>query len=312
MLKQVLLASCVLGLATSVAAADITNPFYQPKQNEVGTTTSVAFRKQRSKATYEYIGGWADPDWEEPTEFFFTEGTATSRYNNYNTIVQEDLLYGLTDNLSLVVGVGNTFGKSNFKKDYDTSYMYYKETPFEFEEGDLDWRETESDKTDYNPQWSVGLAWNILTGPTRLQLMAKYGQDKLLNNGESGEYKYVNANVKFGYQFQKLLPYISVGEELPVAQAHGYNKPEYNVKLGLYQGACEKWALDTGVRWIHSEDAETQGYLAEAEASYYLNPKTALSLYGTYSFKGEAKDEDARDDVKWSDKSIGMRLRKVF
>lgn len=200
---------------------------------------------------------------------------------SYDKVIHEELQYGLMDNLALVGGIGNTFDRT-------------KESPLV------------SDKSDGNTHFDVGMAWNVLTGPARLQVSARYGQDKLIQT-EKGEYKYVRGEVKAGYQFKKFLPYVSVGEELPVAQSKGDDKPAYNAKIGVYQGACEVWALDTGIRWIHDENGEQNGYNVEVEASYYLTPKSALSLYGTYLLKGEAKY-----DTDLYDKSVGMRLRWFF
>ncbi len=206
-----------------------------------------------------------------------------SSWSRYDKIVREDVQYGLTDALALVAGLGNTFAKGK-------TNGYVSET------------------RDANLNWRAGLAWNILKGAAKLQVAANYGQDRL-GPSVKGEYKYVDGEIKAGYQFKKFLTYISVGEELPVAQTngYGYDKPKYNAKIGLYQGECEKWALDTGIRWVHSEQDEQRGYMAEAEASYYLTPKSAVSIYGTYLLDGKATG-----NTDMYDKSVGVRLRWFF
>lgn len=260
MLKQILLASCVLGLASSVAAADITNPFYLPTKGQMGSITSAGFEKLQIK-----------------NEFFTAK--------EYSTIVDEELRYGLTDTLALIGAVGNTFVKAK-----TVGYV--------------------SENRDENMAWRTGLAWNILTKAFKLQATLLYGQDKLYST--DGEYKYAAGQIKFGYQFDKFLPYVLVAEELPIAQAKGNDKPVYTAKVGLYQGKCNVWSLDTGIRWTHSEDgisaiSEINAYTAEAEASYYLAKNTTIGVYGTYTFEGTAKY-----DTDVYDKSVGVRLRWFF
>ena len=161
-----------------------------------------------------------------------------------------------------------------------------------------------------NIAWSAGLGWNILSGPTRWQMSVLYGQDRLKDF--DGEYKYVAADTKFGYQFERVLPYISGGMEIPVAQKSGIkgiagDKFLYNVKAGIYQGKCEVWALDTGVRVNYDENREARKIVAEAEASYYLGPKSSIGVYGTYTLDGKSKY-----DTDIYDKSVGVRLKLFF
>lgn len=206
-------------------------------------------------------------------------------YNSkyYTTEVREELQYGITDTLTLAASLGNSFFKEK-----DASGENYKK--------------------DENMNWDVTLAWNIFNKDFKLQAAATYLQDKLYNN--NGEYKSVYGEVKMGYQFAQLLPYILVAEELPIAQSKGYDKPVYHAKLGLYQGKTENWGLDTGIRWIHNVDDGSSKQTvcnAEVEASYYLTKNGAVSVYGTYALDGKAKNNA---DVY--EKSIGLRLRWFF
>ena len=205
----------------------------------------------------------------------------------YGTTVNEELQYGLTDSLALVANVGNTFEKFND--------MYAKY----------------SDKEDKNIAWEAGFAWNILNKAFKLQASLVYGQNQLTNRYSEGfgEYKYVEGTIKAGYQFDKMLPYVELGEQLPIGQKKGMDKPVYTGKVGLYQGQCETWGLDTGIRVTHDENTEYEAttYSAEAEASYYLTKKSAISVYGSYTFKGDAKTQA---DVY--DKAAGIRLRWFF
>ena len=204
-------------------------------------------------------------------------------------ILNEEVRYGLTDSVVFVGSVGNTWDR--WKGNWDVPAWTNR-------------RDNE------NINWSAGLGWNVLSGPARWQVAAKYGQDRLKNF--SGEYKYVEAETKLGYQFKKALPYVTGGIEIPVAQKAGRkgiagDKFTYNTKAGIYQGQCEVWALDTGVRLAYDENREARLVTAEAEASYYLSPKATIGIYGTYVLDGRAKY-----GMDIYDKSAGVRLRLFF
>lgn len=197
-------------------------------------------------------------------------------------LAREDLQFGLTDSLALIGAFGNTWDKwkgpqSNYAKEKDNE----------------------------NILWNAGLAWNILSGPTKWQVSAVYGQNRLENF--SGEYKYALAETKLGYQFKRVLPYVSGSVEIPVAQKSAGDKFIYNARAGIYQGKCEVWALDTGLRLTYDENVEARYVTADAEASYYITPKTTLGIYGSYMLDGRQK---GGTDVY--DKTAGLRLRMFF
>ena len=201
-------------------------------------------------------------------------------------VAVEELQLGLTDSVAVIGSFGNTWNKWKALWSGDDA--------------------PHSHHDDENIQWSAGLAWNILQGPTNWQVSAKYGQDRQKNF--SGEYKYIATETKLGYRFKKALPYISGAIEIPVAQKSGVkgvagDKLIYNTKAGVYQGQCEVWSLDTGVRLKYDENQESSVITAEAEASYYLTPTTTVGIFGTYALDGKSKySTDVRE------KSIGARL----
>ncbi len=263
MFKKTLLTFSILSVAGAAAAADITNPFYLPQENQIGSITSVAAKRNVIK------------DSEES-------------WKSRQIIATEEVQYGLTDSLALTATFGNTFEKWTMTGDFGK----------------------ESETVNKNFQWSVGAAYNILTGPARLQIAAEYGQDQFKNF--DGEYKYALGEVKLGYQFKRALPYVTGGVEIPVGQKDGLkgyagDKLIYNTKVGVYQGSCEKWALDTGVRLTYDENTEGRAVNAEVEASYYLTKNIAASIYATYMLDGKAKY-----DTDIYDKSVGARLRMFF
>lgn len=271
MLKQTLIALGIVAISGVASAADITNPFYLPAKGQIGSITSVDFTRTQYK-----------------NKFSMSE-------KSYETDLSEELQFGLTDNLALIGKVGNVFAKlKEIIWDRDTNTIL-----------------AGTDKEDKNINWEGGLAWNIFSQAFKLQAKLVYGQDPSVNRFDEGFglYKYVGGAIKTGYQFKTMLPYIEVGEELPIGQKKGADKPTYTAKAGLYQGKCEVWGLDTGIRYIHDENTYTEGtaYNAEAEASYYLTKQVAVGVYGSYTLKGRAKvDADVHS------KTVGARLRWFF
>ena len=204
----------------------------------------------------------------------------------YNTTLQEQLQLGMSNNFTLWGYIGNTFNKSK----YISELLSF------------------SNKQDENLNWGAGLTWNIWDKTLKVQAFLGYNQDKLYN--ADGEFKYLSGKIKFGYQLKTMLPYVEISEELPIAQVknNGIDKPVYSAKIGLYQGELESWGLDTGLRAIHNEnEIKSTIYDAQAEASYYLTKNTAISIYGTYTLTGKAKN---RTDIY--SKSVGLRLRLLF
>ena len=204
----------------------------------------------------------------------------------YNTTLQEHLQLGITDKLTLWGYFGNTFDKTKYISE---SISF-------------------SDKQDENLNWGAGLTWNIWDKTLKVQASLGYNQDKLYNS--DGEFKYLSGQIKVGYQLKTMLPYVEIGEELPVTQPkdNGIDKPVYTGKIGLYQGELESWGLDTGLRAIHDEnESEATFYNIEAEASYYLTKSSAVGIYGSYTLNGKAKNQT---DIY--DKSIGLRLKWTF
>jgi hypothetical protein len=204
----------------------------------------------------------------------------------YNSLLQEHLQLGITDKLTLWGYFGNTFDETKYSSE---SISF-------------------SGKQDENLNWGVGLTWNIWDKTLKVQASLGYNQDKLYNS--DGEFKYLSGQIKVGYQLKTMLPYVEIGEELPVAQPkdNAIDKPVYTGKIGLYQGELESWGLDTGLRAIHDEnESEATFYNIEAEASYYLTKSSAVSIYGSYTLNGKAKNQT---DIY--DKFIGLRFKWTF
>lgn len=205
---------------------------------------------------------------------------------NYTKTLSEELKFGILNNLAIIGSLEKDWTRVNVPglgtaKDHN----------------DLD--------------WEAGLAWNILDccKPAKLQLSSVYGQVTPNHNGK-GTYKYFDTELKAGYQFKTFLPYASLNVHTPVAQttAGGTDNWSYNGKIGVYQGKCGVWSLDTALAWAFNRTAiHARTLSAEAEASYYLTKNMTLGVYGSYMLDGKAKF-----GTDLYDKSVGARLRLYF
>jgi len=272
MLKQTLLAFTVLGIAGSAAAADITNPFFLPKSLHMASTTSAQYGKTAVKGK-----NWG------------------ASIQQYSKALTEELKFGILDNLSVIGNIEKNWVKA---KDRETGI-----------EG--------KDKNDLN--WAAGLAWNILDCKTKLQLSSVYGQDAPSGQDylfqyhryqpDQGTYKYFDTELKAGYQFKTFLPYVSFNVHSPVGQTAMNRRTKWNYggKVGVYQGKCSVWALDTALDLQFDRQTHSRYLSAEAEASYYLTKNTAVGIYGSYMLDGKQKDQ-----VDLYNKTVGARLRLYF
>ena len=208
------------------------------------------------------------------------DGGASERI--YTKAATEQLAFGIVNNLAVIGSIGKDWNKWKDR----TLGISAKD------HNDLD--------------WNAGLAWNILSCGTKLQLSSVYGQD---DPGVKGTYKYFDTEVKLGYQFKTFLPYVTFNVHTPVAQTKEWrtNKWSYDGKVGLYQGKCEVWSLDTGLVMNFDRTDHSRYLTAEAEASYYLTKNMTLGVYGSYLLDGKEKGDP---DVY--NKTVGARLRLYF
>lgn len=201
----------------------------------------------------------------------------------YDKAVTEQLQFGILNNLALVGEMGKNWTRTK-------------------EAGVTD--------RDHNRlDWEAGLAWNILHCNTKLQVSSVYGQEE--PGRGRGTYKYIDTTAKLGYQFKTWLPYATFTVHTPVAQSKKFgheDKWSYAGKVGVYQGKCGVWGLDTALVWAFDRtDEHARTLTAEAEASYYLTKNMTLGVYGSYMLDGKAKY-----DTDIFDKTVGARLRLYF
>ena len=210
----------------------------------------------------------------------------------YTKSLTEELQFGILNNLALIGGI---------KKDWTKAKEAHGVGKSEKDKNDLD--------------WEAGLAWNILHCNTKLQLSSVYGQEAPGVGTGMGTYKYFDTELKLGYQFKTFLPYISGSVVTPVGQKSRANRWNYTTKVGVYQGKCGVWGLDTGIT-VNFDRADHSRYVtADAEASYYLTKNMTLGVYGSYVLDAREKKGTFSDNYVGADiygKSVGARLRLYF
>ena len=160
----------------------------------------------------------------------------------YDKVATEQLQFGILNNLAIIGGIEKYWTKEKF--------------------GGV----SEKDRNDLD--WNAGLAWNILSCNTKLQLSSVYGQEA--PGRTKGTYKYFDTALKLGYQFKTFLPYVSLNVVTPVAQTSRDNRWNYTGRAGVYQGKCGVWSLDTNLAMNFDRADHSHDLTANAEASYYL------------------------------------------
>ncbi len=274
MFKKTLLLLGVMSFASSAMAMELTNPFYVPAKGQVASTTSYNYGKESLNIR------------------------DTGIAKGYFQTLKEDLSFGLTDNWSLDGSISNTWTKETFR--------------------------SQTDRDDMNVDWKIGTTYNVLSdSKAKLQVSAAYGQSDLSSFGpdrsykangagtpfgNDGTYKYVQGQVKGGYDLGMLMPYAAANIEAPVFQSSdGNNQLKYGAEAGAYKLICNKLSLDGNLRYDYDKEYKVNLYTVNAEVGYYFTPKWVGSVYGSYVLDGNAKE---RTDIHGN--IIGLRLRTAF
>lgn len=273
MLKQALLVAGALSLTTSAFALEVTNPFYGPEKGHVASTTSYDYSTTTKKSNW-YVGDH-------------------TRVKAYDQALTEALSYGVSDSVSIDASVANTWHKDKtvHQTSHVTDYMH-------------------TDTEDKNIDFTVGATWNVLTGPTKVQVKGLYGQRESTPN-DAGAYKYVAGSVKAGHTYGIYTPYIQGGVEVPVATGNGHvgnDHEKYSARAAVYSYCPRsKVAIDTGISFDYDREtsAHTVGY--DLEVSYFLTDNVAVSATAGYILAGH---EEHNTDIKGE--NVGLKLRVAF
>ncbi|MDD3669280.1 MAG: hypothetical protein PHX68_03285 [Alphaproteobacteria bacterium] len=196
-----------------------------------------------------------------------------------------DLRFGVLDNLAVRFALSNAWMNSR-----------YASAP--------------SDKEGKNIDWEAGALYNApLDSNWLLQAGGGYGQRESWSYLNRGEYKYLNASAKAGYQFDEFVPYLSGYMELPLAHKHQLNDPRYLAKLGVYRNYGDVWTGDGGVKFEYRREQQMRAWSLFAEFGYFLGDSGNFwaGWHGEWTACGrQAHDGEARGV------SGGVQIKAVF
>lgn len=163
---------------------------------------------------------------------------------------------------------------------------------------------------DRNLSWSVGAVYNLVDSHNFFaQIGADYGQRE--NKADVGEYKYVNVDLKGGYDIGYFLPYLQVTGEFPMAQSKmSDNDPVYNFYLGAYR-VFGPLALDAGVNYGWDKNDDGKDWSIKARADWLFTDKLSAGIYAAWMFDGNEDTYDGHDE-DYDGYTVGLNLKATF
>lgn len=337
-MKKTLKAAVALSvLAAPAYAANLENPLYMPKQNEMYSKTSVGVMYKVADDTTAMVKKGHDG----ATEFPIWR-------------LHEDLGYGITDRLEAYAKVGYTHDDDIARKGMHQGRVGLKYRAFETTDG-FAWDiyadahlggvsgmsgSYAADGFTYdnysNGRWGfhagtqVGKTWSRFTGAAFFEVLQTFGND---NN----EIDVTGMNIP--------------GTPYPVSMA-GFpdeisvdlkSTTEFNAGLKTFYQIDDRWSVGAGFTFKHHEDNGVEGlasdlgtdktggmqaavvnglldlvkdmndgfdeYIISLSGSYQLTDATQVTLYGEYTFDDAHQMSQNGTDVK---AEIGARVNVVF
>ena len=335
-MKKTLNAAVALSVFAAPAyAANLENPLYMPKQNEIYSKTSVGVMYKVADDSTAHVNKGHDG----ATEFPIWR-------------LHEDLGYGITDRLEAYAKVGYTHDDDIDRKGMHQGRVGLKYRAFETTDGfawdvyadahlggvsgmagsyDLTKGFTYDNYS--NGRWGfhvgsqVGKTWSKFTGAAFFEVLQTFGND----NNEidvSGP----AAQLKALYHIDVLPDEISVDLK---------STTEFNAGLKTFYQIDDRWSVGVGFTFKHHEDNSVEGlatdvnmnnpvtaatvnnllakvkdmndgfdeYIISLSGSYQLTDATQVTLYGEYTFDDAHQMSQNGTDVK---AEIGARVNVVF
>lgn len=335
-MKKTLNAAVALSVFAAPAyAANLENPLYMPKQNEIYSKTSVGVMYKVADDSTAHVNKGHDG----ATEFPIWR-------------LHEDLGYGITDRLEAYAKVGYTHDDDIDRKGMHQGRVGLKYRAFETTDGfawdvyadahlggvsgmagsyDLTKGFTYDNYS--NGRWGfhvgsqVGKTWSKFTGAAFFEVLQTFGND----NNEidvSGP----AAQLKALYHIDVLPDEISVDLK---------STTEFNAGLKTFYQIDDRWSVGAGFTFKHHEDNSVEGlatdvnmnnpvtaatvnnllakvkdmndgfdeYIISLSGSYQLTDATQVTLYGEYTFDDAHQMSQNGTDVK---AEIGARVNVVF
>lgn len=345
-MKKTLKAAVALSvLAAPAYAANLENPLYMPKQNEMYSKTSVGVMYKVADDSTAHVNKGHDG----ATEFPIWR-------------LHEDLGYGITDRLEAYAKIGYTHDDDIARKGMHQGRVGLKYRAFETTDG-FAWDiyadahlggvsgmsgSYAADGFTYdnysNGRWGfhagtqVGKTWSRFTGAAFFEVLQTFGNDN--NEIDVTGYKLPAA---LGALAGQPVTVLGLPDEISVDLK---STTEFNAGLKTFYQIDDRWSVGAGFTFKHHEDNGVEGlasdlktmptpqlqgaqkavvdtllatvkdmndgfdeYIISLSGSYQLTDATQVTLYGEYTFDDAHQMSQNGTDVK---AEIGARVNVVF
>ena len=339
-MKKTLNAAIALSvLAAPAYAANLENPLYMPKANQMYSKTSVGVMYKVADDTTAMVNKGHDG----ATEFPIWR-------------LHEDLGYGITDRLEAYAKVGYTHDGDIDRKGMHQGRVGLKYRAFETTDGfawdvyadahlggvsgmsgsyannGLTYDNYSNGRWGFHAGTQVGKTWSKFTGAAFFEVLQTFGNDN-------------NEIDVTGYMLSPTMPITALGfpDEISVDLK---STTEFNAGLKSFYQIDDRWSIGAGFTFKHHEDNGVEGlasdlktmptpemqgmqkvvvdqllatvkdmndgfdeYIVSLTGSYQLNDATQITLYGEYTFDDAHQMSQNGTDVK---AELGARVNVVF
>ncbi len=330
-MKKTLKAAVALSvLAAPAYAANLENPLYMPKANQMYSKTSVGVMYKVADDTQamkkkEHDGATEFPIWR----------------------LHEDLGYGITDRLEAYAKVGYTHDGDINRKGMHQGRVGLKYRAFETTDGfawdvyadahlggvspmsgsyglnGFDYDNYSNGRWGFHAGTQVGKTWSKFTGAAFFEVLQTFGND----------------NNEIDISGSQLAPLAAMGMPMEIS-VDLKSTTEFNAGLKSFYQIDDRWSVGAGFTFKHHEDNGVEGlatsvpnnpyiagavslleeqvkdmndgfdeYIISLSGSYQLTDATQITLYGEYTFDTAHEMSQNGTDVK---AEMGARINVVF
>lgn len=341
-MKKTLKAAVALSVLTAPAyAANLENPLYMPKQNEMYSKTSVGVMYKVADDSTAHVNKGHDG----VTEFPIWR-------------LHEELGYGITDRLEAYAKVGYTHDDDIARKGMHQGRVGLKYRAFETTDGfawdiyadahlggvsgmtgsyglnGFTYDNYSNGRWGFHAGTQVGKTWSKFTGAAFFEVLQTFGND----------------NNEIDISKSALAAYVNMGALPDEISVDLKSTTEFNAGLKTFYQIDDRWSVGAGFTFKHHEDNGVEGlatsineaqlvpypglgnvplgmivknlesqlkdmndgfdeYIISLSGSYQLTDATQVTLYGEYTFDDAHQMSQNGTDVK---AEIGARVNVVF
>ena len=330
-MNKTLKAAVALSVLVAPAyAANLENPLYMPKQNQMYSKTSVGVMYKVADDSTAHVNKGHDG----VTEFPIWR-------------LHEDLGYGITDRLEAYAKVGYTHDGDIDRKGMHQGRVGLKYRAFETTDGfawdiyadahlggvspmsgsyglnGFDYDNYSNGRWGFHAGTQVGKTWSKFTGAAFFEVLQTFGND----------------NNEIDISNSQLAPLAAMGMPMEIS-VDLKSTTEFNAGLKTFYQINDRWSVGAGFTFKHHEDNGVKGlatsvpnnpyilgavsqlekqvkdmndgfdeYIISLSGSYQLTDATQVTLYGEYTFDDAHQMSQNGTDVK---AEIGARVNVVF